>query len=282
VWPLTDTAAGVIPPTSQSGGSTRPGGTPSQPVALWDTSALHAPIAGVHASASIVVDSRSGRVLWEQHPHAALPVASLTKLMTGLVVMREHAKLGSRFVVTRPMTGVPGYTVGLRIGQTVTVRGMLAAALIASGNDAANALAVFRAGSVHAFVARMNTAARTLHLADTHYSNPSGIFDAGNSSSAWDEAVLAREFMTQPALRALVRLRVYPSSSGGYLNRNRLLWTYRGAIGIKTGSTTAAGNCLAAAAVRGGRTLIVVVLHGRGDPFAEAKRLLDWGFRHGG
>jgi len=129
-------------------------------------------------------------------------------------------------------------------------------------------------------VRAMNTTAAGLGLADTHYSNPSGIFDAGNHSSAWDVADLSRHVLQRPLLRSLVGHKAYQAGVAVYVNRNRLLWSYRGAIGIKTGSTTAAGNCLAVAAERRGRTVIGVLLHVRGDEFAAARRLLTWGFRH--
>ena len=96
-------------------------------------------------------------------------------------------------------------------------------------------------------------------------------------------ADLARRFMQRSDLRAIVRKRLYATgTTTGYVSRNRLLWTYRGADGIKTGSTTAAGNCLAASATQHGRTLIAIELNARGDQFASAARLLNFGFRHGG
>ncbi|MGN6378823.1 MAG: D-alanyl-D-alanine carboxypeptidase family protein [Gaiellales bacterium] len=281
VWPLTHTSAGVIsqpPPGAQSTPQARSGQSSLPP--LWDTSASRQNL-GVRASAAMVVDASSGRVIWELHPHRKLPMASLTKLMTTLIAAHSAAHPNKPFTITPAMLGVPGYTIGLRTGQRVTERGMLAAALVASANDAANALAVHRSGSVHAFVRLMNTWAKRLHLADTRYSNPSGIYDSGNHSTAWDIAELSRRFMAVPSLRSIVARRLYATGqTTGYVSRNRLLWTYKGAIGIKTGSTTAAGNCLAAAAKRHGRTLIAVELHAGGDPFASAARLLTFGFRH--
>jgi D-alanyl-D-alanine carboxypeptidase (penicillin-binding protein 5/6) len=248
---------------------------------MFDSSALPQRFPAVTASAAVVVDAGTGRVLWERRPHARLPVGSLTKLMTAVVVMHAAPRLDRPFPVTAAMLGVPGYTVGLRAGQRVTVRQMLAAMLVASANDAADVLAVHRAGSLRAFVALMNRSAHGLGLDDTRYSNPSGIFDAGNRSSAWDVAALARRFLRRSALRAIVRHKVYPAGSGSsYVSRNLLLWSYRGAIGIKTGSTSAAGDCLAAAATRRGRTLIAVILHAHGDQFRSAARLLDFAFRH--
>ncbi len=281
VWPLTDTSAGVIPPSAVSSPSTpvAPNGAAPLP-ALFATAVVDKRLA-VHAEAALVVDAATGRVIWELHPHQKLPVASLTKLMTALVVMHSAPRLDRSFPVTHGMLGVPGYTIGLRAGQPVTVRKMLAATLVASANDAADVLAVHRAGSVHAFVRLMNDWAHRLGLADTRYSNPSGIYDTGNHSSAWDVAQLSRLFLQVPELRSIVGRRLYTTGpTTGYVSRNRLLWTYSGAIGIKTGSTTAAGVCLAAAATHHKRTLVAVILHAHGNAFVSAARLLDFGFRH--
>ena len=173
LWPLTDRAAGAIDAPGLRPGRAAAPGTPA-PVNLVAGDAAGSP-ANVHARAAIVVDRTTGRVLWQKDAHRPLPVASLTKLMTALVA--ADGKLDASFRVTPPMTGVPGYTLGLHTGDRVTERRMLAAALIASANDAANALAVHRSGSVARFVRRMNAQARDLGLADTHYSNPSGIYD---------------------------------------------------------------------------------------------------------
>jgi serine-type D-Ala-D-Ala carboxypeptidase (penicillin-binding protein 5/6) len=284
LWPLTDRSAGYIgPPVASApapGGGTKPV-APSVLRPMSAAAASRAAIPGVHAVAGIVVDSASGSVLWEHEAHRRLPIASLTKLMTAyLAEPRSTHGLRRPFAVTPAMIGVPGYTIGLHVGERVTLEHMLAAALIASANDAANVLAVHRAGSLHAFVAMMNATAGRLGLTDTRYSNPSGIFDAGNRSSAWDVADLTRHALQRPLLRSLVERRAYQVGNVVYVNRNRLLWTYHGAIGVKTGSTTAAGNCLAVAAVRRGRTLIGVLLNAHGGQFAAAARLLDWGFRH--
>ena len=282
LWPLTDRSAGVIagPVASgpRTGGSGPPPTTPLLPLSAAQAARVR--IRGVRAQAGVVVDGASGSVLWVHDAHRRMPIASLTKLMTALLALPRQSALDRSFVVTPAMVGVPGYTIGLQPGRRVTMRHMLAATLIASANDAANVLAVHRSGSLEAFVRAMNANAARLGLADTRYSNPSGIFDAGNRSSAWDVADLSRQVLERPLLRSLVGQKAYQAGAAVYVNRNRLLWSYPGAIGIKTGSTTAAGNCLAVAAVRHGKTVIGVLLHVRGDEFAAARRLLDWGFRH--
>jgi serine-type D-Ala-D-Ala carboxypeptidase (penicillin-binding protein 5/6) len=280
VLPLTDRSAGVIPPSALTGvAPTAPSGSGSVSSAPLSAKGVSTkPIPGVHAAAGVVLDSTSGRVLWAHHPHARHPIASLTKLMTALL-SAQHGVRG-RFTVTPAMTGEQGYTIGLHAGDKVRVHDMLAAMLIASANDAADALAVHRSGSIESFVHLMNRQAHRMKLSDTKYSNPSGIVDAGNHSSAWDVADLARVVMAKPPLRRLVALKVYhPASGAPYVNRNQLLWTYPDANGMKTGQTALSGNCLVASATRNGRTVIAVELGATGDEFASATRMLDWGFR---
>ena len=280
VLPLTDRSAGVIPPSALTGVVPQSPGSGTNDVSspLNAAGASTRALPGVHVAAGIVVDAGSGRVLWSHRPHARRPIASLTKLMTALLSERGGS-LNRRFVVTPAMTGETGFTIGLHAGSKVSVHDMLAAMLIASANDAADALAVHTAGSVKAFVRQMNHEARRLKLSDTHYSNPSGIIDAGNLSSAWDVADVSRQVLAVGPLRRLVSSKFYrPASGAPYVNRNQLLWTYPDAGGIKTGQTTPAGNCLAASATRGGHTLIAVLLGAGGSEFAAASRMLNWGF----
>jgi D-alanyl-D-alanine carboxypeptidase (penicillin-binding protein 5/6) len=281
VLPLTDRGAGVIPESALTGvAPTAPSGSGSVAAApLSAKGASTRPMSGVHVAAGVIVDSATGRVLWAHRAHVHRPVASLTKLMTALLVAR-NGKPGGRFTVTPAMTGEQGYTIGLHAGDRVRVHDMLAAMLISSANDAADALAVHRSGSLGAFVHLMNREAAHMKLSDTRYSNPSGIVDAGNHSSAWDVADVARNVLAQAPLRRLVGLKVYhPAGGGTYVNGNQLLWTYPDATGMKTGQTTLAGNCLVASATRDGHTIIAVELGAGGDQFATATRMLDWGFR---
>jgi D-alanyl-D-alanine carboxypeptidase (penicillin-binding protein 5/6) len=280
VLPLTDRSAGVIPPSALTGvvPQTRGNGTNDVSSPMSAVGASTRALPGVHVAAGIVVDAGSGRVLWSHRPHARRPIASLTKLMTALLSERGGG-INRRFAVTPAMTGETGFTIGLHTGSKVSVHDMLAAMLIASANDAADALAVHTAGSVKAFVHQMNHEARKLKLSDTHYSNPSGIVDAGNHSSAWDVADLSRQVLAVGPLRRLVSAKFYrPASGAPYVNRNELLWTYPDAGGIKTGQTTLAGNCLAASATRGGHTRIAVELGAGSSEFATASRMLNWGF----
>ena len=236
----------------------------------------------VTARSAILVDAKTGVVLWQKRPHVRRPIASTTKIMTGTLVL-ERLPLGH---VVRVAPGVPRTPLvreGLRAGERVPVWKLLDGLLIFSGNDDALALAVAAAGSRPRFLELMNEKARELGLRDTHFASVSGVIDDGNYSSAWDLAALTRYAMADPRFRKIVRTKIarvpWPAPTFGkvYVNKNTLLRTYRGADGVKTGWTTIAGHCLVASARRGDRRLIAVVLHSA-NPYRDARRLLTMGF----
>jgi D-alanyl-D-alanine carboxypeptidase len=242
--------------------------------------ALRPPIA---ARAAIVVDGSSGRVLWARSSHRRMPIASTTKIMTGLLALQQLSR-DALVRVPPPATRVSLVREGLRPRELVRVWKLLDGLLLYSGNDDAMTLAVAAAGTRRAFLARMNERARELGLADTHYSSVSGVIDRGNYSSAWDLAALTRVALRDPRFRRIVRTRIVhvpwsaPTYEKVYVNKNPLLGTYRGADGVKTGYTELAGHCLVASATRSGRTIIAVVLDDANAP-SDARRLLDLGFR---
>lgn len=238
----------------------------------------------VHAPAAILVDADSGRVLWAERPHQRRKIASLTKIMTATLALRE-VPWDSTLTVARSVTRVPLVREGLRTGEHVKAWKLFYALLLYSGNDDANELAISSAGSVHAFLREMNAEAHRLGLHDTHYTSPSGIRDRGNYSTPWDLAALTRYAFRDPRFDRLVRTKqihvrwAAPTNSKIYVNNNYLLRMYTGANGVKTGYTHESGWCLVASARRHGRRLIAVVLDSP-DMYADARRLLNLGFAH--
>jgi D-alanyl-D-alanine carboxypeptidase len=231
---------------------------------------------------AILVDEATGRVLWQLRPHERRHIASTTKIMTALLAMK---KLKPRDIVTvdKSVPRVPLVREGLRSGERVEAWKLFYSLLLFSGNDDALALAIATDGDKWTFIRSMNAEAKVLGLHDTHYSTPSGVKDADNYSSAWDLAALARVAMRNPRFRHIVRTRVEhvkwaaPTYAKIYVNNNRLLGTYPGANGVKTGYTHKSGPCLVASATRNGISLIAVVLDSP-DMYSDAKRLLDFGF----
>jgi serine-type D-Ala-D-Ala carboxypeptidase (penicillin-binding protein 5/6) len=260
---------------------------PSQParpsVALVAPAVSAAPFhPRIAARAAIVVDAKTGRVLWAFRPHRRLPVASTTKIMTALVALRR-LRLKSVVEVDPRATRVPLVKEGLRPHERVRAWKLLDGLLLFSGNDDALALAIATAGTRGGFVSQMNEVARELGLDDTHFSTPSGVIDAENFSSAWDLATLTRYALRDGRFRRIVRQRIAhvpwspPTYEKVYVNKNTLLGRYPGADGVKTGWTTLAGHCLVASATRRGRTVIAVILNG-GNVYRDGRRLLDRGF----
>jgi serine-type D-Ala-D-Ala carboxypeptidase (penicillin-binding protein 5/6) len=234
--------------------------------------------------AGMVFDLRSGRVLWRRHPTAVHPIASLTKIMTALVVV-DRTPRRARVRIPRRAVGYTGSGVGLpRAGRLAPIQGLLAGLLVVSGNDASIALAERVAGSERRFVRLMNRRSRALGMSCTRFVSPHGL-EKGNRSCAADLAAMTRLAMRRGRIARLVRSRQvvvpFPIRNGKlYLNStNPLLRSgYRGTIGLKTGYTKPAGHSLVAVVRRGGRRLGVVLLHSP-NPARQAKRLLNRAFR---
>src|SRR3954453_23315990 len=234
--------------------------------------------------AGLVFDLRTGQVVWARNPLKRLPIASLTKIMTAILVV-ENAPARARARVTHEALSYQGSGVGvLPKRKRVPIEGLLAGMLLPSGNDAALALADHVAGTDRRFVRRMNQRAKTMGLGCTHYASADGI-ENRNRSCAADLAALARVAMAKPRIARLVRRRQlhirFPIKSGHlWLNSTNplLRLRYPGTIGLKTGSTDRAGHCLVAIVRRGGRTYGAVLLHSP-DTGAQAKKLFDRAFR---
>jgi D-alanyl-D-alanine carboxypeptidase (penicillin-binding protein 5/6) len=237
----------------------------------------------LRARSAIVVDARTGRVLWALRPHRRRPIASTTKIMTAVLAL-QRLPLHRLVTIDPAATRVPLVKEGLRPRERVRVWKLMYGLLLYSGNDDASALAIAAGGSRREFLALMNAEARRLGLRDTHFNSPSGVLDSRNFSSAWDLAALTRYALRDPRFRRIVRTRIKrvswsaPTYAKEYLNKNALLGSYPGANGVKTGYTEKAGHCLVASAKRGRVELIAVVLRS-GDEYGDARRLLNLGFR---
>ncbi|HEX6677011.1 MAG TPA: hypothetical protein VF486_18535 [Actinomycetes bacterium] len=233
---------------------------------------------------AILVDAASGEVLWARNPNVPRPPASLTKMLTVLVA---HASLAQRQVAVagRDAAARPATKLSLEPGQQILVEQALAAALIVSANDMAVLLADTAAGSVPRFSKAMDAESRRLGLRRSRWRVPDGLDAPGHVSSAFDLAILARAVLRDPWLARMVRTRrlafVTPDGHRHTLfAHSNFLRDYPGAVGVKTGFTDGAGRCLAAAATRGGHTLIAVVLHSP-DPPGDAAHMMNWGFGPG-
>lgn len=233
------------------------------------------------AHAVIVANGATGEVLYEFNADERLPIASITKVMTALVAL-EEASPDETVRVGKAAPSVGEASIYLRPGERLSVRDLLAATLIASANDAAYALASYvGGGSAERFTELMNERGEELGLTNTRFVRPDGLDASGHYSSARDVLKLARQAMRKPLFRSLVRKRGLRIAGGRILRAsNRLLRTFPGAIGVKTGYTNAAGWSEVAAARRRGMTIYAVLLGGpsREQRDTDLAELLDWGF----
>ena len=243
----------------------------------------------VSAQSAVVLTADTGTVLFEKDGHTPRPVASTTKIMTALLALEAAQEQGDPLVdITQEMVAVEGSSMGLQAGDSISLTGLAAGMLLASGNDAANVAALYLDGSLESFAVRMNQRAAALGMEDTHFVTPSGLDgeDAqglGHLSTAYDMALLARAALEDQAFRQLCSspsLAVEfaePVKRVTYTNHNKLLTQYQGCVGVKTGFTKEAGRCLVSAAERDGALLIAVTLNAPND-WQDHTALLDYGF----
>lgn len=258
-----------------------PGGSPSPVPSVLHTPRPSAVPPLIDAKTAVLQDLDTGQVLFQHRASARRPVASLTKIMTAVLVL-ERTRPTDVVTVSANAASQSGSVLGLEVGERITVRQLLFGLLLQSSNDAAVALAEHVARSVDRFVSLMNDRAQELGLAHTRFRSPSGLDDRGRST-AIDLAALTRTAFANPTFAEIVRKRFHtvPAPSGPnrrIQNRNALLWLYPDAIGVKTGFTTPAGHCLVAAAERGGLRLLAVVLGDPADTFSDGAALLEHGF----
>ena len=249
---------------------------------------------GVQARAAAIAVASTGQVLWSRDLSTELPMASITKVMTAMLVIRA-GDLSRRITIPAAVVGYveehDASSAGLRPGDTLTVSQLLEGLLLPSGADAAYTLAEVYGPGLDAFIAKMNATARLLGMTRTHFSNFDGLpWPTGYStySTPADLIKLGRFAMTSAVFRSIVDRRSYRVAAGSghhayfWLNLNPLLGVYPGAIGIKTGYTPAAGHCLLFEVTRGGRSFIGVNLDSPGVGTtvngADATRMLNWAF----
>ncbi|MFB3882352.1 MAG: D-alanyl-D-alanine carboxypeptidase family protein [Armatimonadota bacterium] len=237
----------------------------------------------VQAASAVLMDADTRVVLFERAVHERRPVASTTKVMTALLAL-EHAGLSDPVIVSGSVLSIEGSNVGLQPGDTVAMDDLLKSLLLASGNDAAVAIAEHLGGSVAGFAEMMNARAAELGATDSHFANPHGLYDANHYSSAYDLGIITSEAFRHPRFTELVGSKVadatLPSAPEGVvqlINHNKLLWRSSYVDGVKTGFVKESGHCLIASGSQDGWRLIAVVLDSP-DMYADAQALLKYGF----
>ena len=245
----------------------------------------------IPAKSALLMDAATGTVLYEQNSHEALPPASVTKVMTMLLIMEaiDEGRIGWNDMVTTSETAAAkgGSQIYLKVGESMQVSDMVKSIAVSSANDCACAMAEHIAGSEAAFVDRMNERAKELGMADTHFVNCTGLDDdpeaQAHKTSAHDIAIMSAQLLKHhPDIKKYTTIWMDTVRDGafGLSNTNKLVRFYSGATGLKTGFTSAAGYCLSASAMRDDMELIAVVMGCENSQkrFAACKSLLDYGF----
>ena len=259
------------------------------------------PVAGgavsldVGGKSALLMDMTTGTVLYEHNPHEKLPPASVTKVMTMLLIMEavDSGKIGweDTVAVSEAAAAKGGSQIYLKVGETMSVTDMVKSIAVSSANDCACAMAEHIAGSEAAFVELMNNRAAELGMGDTHFVNCTGLDDDPQAkehlTSAYDIAVMSRELMkNHPDIQKFTTIWMDTVRDGafGLSNTNKLIRFYPGATGLKTGFTSGAGYCLSATAQRDGLSLVAVVMGcaTSQERFAACKSMLDYGFANYG
>lgn len=252
---------------------------PAMPAAAISDSEITSP-------AALLMDATTGQVLFEKNPHEVRACASVTKVMTLLLVFEalDSGKISLEDTVTTSAraASMGGSDIWLEEGETMSVDDMVKATVVASANDAAVALAEFVAGTEEDFIERMNSRAKDLGMADSVFKNCNGLDEEGHVTSAYDVAVMSRELIKHEKIYDYSQIWMDELRDGAtqIVNTNKLLKSYTGITGLKTGTTSQAGSCITATATRDGMTLISVILGSSTgtERFKDAATMLDYGF----
>ncbi|MFH0905454.1 MAG: D-alanyl-D-alanine carboxypeptidase family protein [bacterium] len=238
------------------------------------------------AKSAIILDQDSGKVLFSENPDGKLPIASITKIMTALVMLDKYQDdLDTPIKVPAAATEVTGSKMKLQVGETITVHNLLRGLLIQSANDAAMTFALEIADTPDSFVRMMNVKAEGIGLSDTHFTNPTGLDETGHHSTARDIANLTRFALNNPVFAEIVavdKLTVKDTTgkvSHSLDNTNLLIGRYRNVIGVKTGTTEEAGESLVASVEGDSGQKVIAVLLDSPNRFQEGKKALDWALK---
>lgn len=236
----------------------------------------------ISAKSAVVINGDTGEVLYSLNSNAKLPMASTTKIMTALLLCELGGDLTKEVVTTKEMVTVEGSSMGLQVGDTVSYRDLLYGMMLASGNDAANTVAIALAGNVNEFVNLMNKRAEKMGLVNTHFVTPSGLDAEEHYTTAYELALIAKEALSNQnfadaATSKTARLKYgNPPYYRTLTNHNKLLKMYDDIVGVKTGFTKKSGRCLVSASKKDGKFVIAVTLNDPND-WSDHRNLLDLG-----
>jgi len=236
----------------------------------------------LNGNAAVLLDPRSGQVIWEKNRDEKLHPASITKILTAIMAI-ESGKLNDIVTVSGNPPRVEGTRVYLEVGERITLRELVQAALIHSANDAALAIAEYLGGTEENFAQTMNKRAQELGALNSNFLNAHGLSEEGHYTTAYDMALISSYAISNGVFREIVETKVLPWEGKAWqanlINKNQMLWSYEGANGVKTGYTSEAKCTIVVSATRKGQTYLAVVLGSLGNnTWTDAEELLDYGF----
>lgn len=234
------------------------------------------------AKSAIVIERKSGRILYAKNIHEKLPMASTTKVMTALVAIENCKDLKKKFKISNKAVGVEGSSIYLRQNECISMEDLLYGLMLRSGNDAATAIACKIGGSVEGFAKKMNEKAKEIGALSSNFTNPHGLHHKEHYTTAYDLALITRAAMKHNLFRNIVASKRWISSretNGVFYNKNKTLSQYPGGDGVKTGYTKVAGRCLVTSATRDGMQVIAVVLND-GNWFNDCYQLMNNAFKN--
>lgn len=249
---------------------------------LWMPYSAGKAMPEVSSHSACVIDIDTGRILAAKNENEKSEPASITKIMTALIAL-ENADIKKVVTIPGAAAGVEGSSIYIKAGEKYSLEDLLYGLMLRSGNDAATAIAIDVAGSVDAFVEKMNQKAQELGCTGTHFNNPHGLPDEKHYTTAHDMALITAAALRNDTFVKIASTKNYTAEPDGagetrsWQNKNKLLWQYEGAIGVKTGYTKSAGKTYVGAAERNGIRIAVVVL-GAKDMWGDAATLLDDAF----
>lgn len=245
---------------------------------LLTCSGIYSVSAEAAVTAEIAMELTTGTVLKENNADIRMPMASTTKIMTAIIII-EDCDLDEIITVPDEAIGAEGSSIYLKKDEQIDVMDLLYGLMLRSGNDSAAALAIHHSGSIEKFSEAMNEKARELGAENTNFTNPSGLPDEEHYTTASDLCIITRYAMTNETFRRIVSTKNYNGKFRSFTNKNKMLYNYDGANGVKTGYTVKAGRCLVSSAERNGMDVICVVLNCP-DMYERSGKILDDSFRN--
>lgn len=237
----------------------------------------------ISAKAAVVMDVKTGRILYSKNPDSKLPMASTTKIMTTLIAI-ESGRLKETVKVSQKASYTEGSSIYLKEGEQITVEELLFGIMLRSGNDASMAVAEHIGGNVEGFVEMMNAKAKEIGALNTHFANPHGLDNSEHYTTAYDLALITSYALRNEKFAEVVKTKNKTISgppdvawNRSMMNKNKMLWQFEGGDGVKTGFTSKAGRCLVSSATRDNWQLCSVVLNS-GPMWEESAAILNYGF----